>query len=196
MLQAVPCLRAASSALPSLCSPLTLDLLRTSCRALSRREAPGLNGVTWREYGIGLEDRLTDLHDRLPRGAYRAQASQRIYLPKADWRLRPIGIAALEDKVVQQAVVTIPNQMYEVDFRAFCYVFRPGRSPHQAPDALSVGISHKRVNWILDADIRGCFDQMNHEWTRKFVEHRVADPRLLRLLQKWLKAGVSEEGQW
>jgi RNA-directed DNA polymerase len=119
-----------------------------------------------------------------------------VYIPKADGRQRPLGIAALEDKIVQQAVVRILNQIYEVDFRGFSYGFRPGRSPHQALDALHVGINRKRVNWILDADIRGFFDNMSHEWTMKFMAHRIADNRVLRLIQKWLKAGVSEEGEW
>ncbi len=152
--------------------------------------------MTWQEYETGLEDRLVDLHSRVHRGAYRAQPSRRVYIPKADGRQRPLGIAALEDKIVQQAVVTILNQIYEVDFKGFSYGFRPGRSPHQALDALTVGIQRKRVNWVLDADIRGFFDNMSHEWTLKFVEHRVADRRILRLIQKWLKAGVSEDGQW
>ena len=143
-----------------------------------------------------LEDRLADLHGRVHRGAYRAQPSRRVYIPKADGRQRPLGIAAVEDKIVQQAVVTILNQIYEVDFKGFSYGFRPGRSPHQALDALTVGIQRKKVNWVLDADIRGFFDNMSHEWTMKFIEHRVADRRILRLIQKWLKAGVSEDGQW
>src|SRR5581483_5432320 len=121
--------------------------------------------------------------------------SQR-YIPKADGRQRPLGIAALEDKIVQQAVVTIVNQIYEVDFKGFSYGFRPGRSPHQARDALNVGIFRKRVNWVLDADTRGVFDNMSHEWTMKFIEHRVTDRRMLGLVQKWLKVGVSEDGQW
>jgi group II intron reverse transcriptase/maturase len=175
---------------------LTVELLRQSYYALKRNAAPGVDGMKWGEYEDGLEDRLTDLHGRVHRGAYRAQPSRRVYIPKADGRQRPLGIAALEDKIVQQAVVTILNEIYEVDFRGFSYGFRPGRSPHQALDALTVGIQRKRVNWILDADIRGFFDNMDHEWTMKFVEHRVADNRVLRLIRKWLKAGVSEDGEW
>lgn len=175
---------------------VNVDLLRASFHALKKNAAPGVDGVTWQEYENGLEDRLADLKDRVHRGAYRAQPSKRIYIPKADGRQRPIGIAALEDKIVQQAVVTILNAIYEVDFRGFSYGFRPGRSPHQALDALSVGIQRKRVNWILDADIRSFFDRMSHEWTVKFVQHRIADKRILRLIQKWLQAGVSEEGEW
>jgi RNA-directed DNA polymerase len=175
---------------------LTVGLLRESFYALKRQAAPGVDGVKWREYETGLEDRLTDLHSRVHRGAYRAQPSRRVYIPKADGRQRPLGIASLEDKIVQQAVVTILNAIYEEDFKGFSYGFRPGRSPHQALDALNVGICRKRVNWILDADIRGFFDNMSHEWTEKFVQHRVADARILRLIHKWLKAGVSEEGDW
>jgi retron-type reverse transcriptase len=175
---------------------LNVDLLRESFYALKRQAAPGVDGVTWREYENRLEDRLTDLHSRVHRGAYRAQPSRRVYIPKADGRQRPLGIASLEDKLVQQAVVTILNAIYEVDFKGFSYGFRPGRSPHQALDALNVGICRKRVNWILDADIRGFFDNMSHEWTEKFVQHRIADPRIHRLIHKWLKAGISEEGEW
>src|ERR1700688_4617441 len=175
---------------------LTVALLRDSFYALKRKAAPGVDGVTWQEYETGLEDRLADLHSRVHRGAYRAQPSRRVYIPKPDGRQRPLGVAALEDKIVQQTVVTILNQIYEVDFQGFSYGFRPGRSPHQALDALYVGILRKRVNWILDADIRGFFDNMNHEWTMKFIKHRVADRRILRLIQKWLRAGVSEDGQW
>jgi RNA-directed DNA polymerase len=175
---------------------LNVDLLRDSFYALQRKASPGVDGVTWQEYETGLEDRLVDLHSRVHRGAYRAKPSRRVFIPKADGRQRPLGIAALEDKIVQQAVVTILNQIYEVDFKGFSYGFRPGRSPHQALDALTVGIQRKRVNWVLDADIRGFFDNLSHEWTIKFIKHRVADLRILRLIQKWLRAGVSEHGQW
>src|SRR5271154_3478844 len=175
---------------------LNVDLLRDSFYALQRKASPGVDGVTWQEYETGLEDRLIDLHSRVHRGAYRAKPSRRVFIPKADGRQRPLGVAALEDKIVQQAVVTILNQIYEVDFKGFSYGFRPGRSPHQALDALVVGLERKKVNWVLDADIRGFFDNMSHEWTMKFIEHRVADRRILRLIQKWLKAGVSEDGQW
>src|SRR5271168_2643484 len=175
---------------------LNVDLLRDSFYALQRKASPGVDGVTWQEYETGLEDRLVDLHSRVHRGTYRAKPSRRVFIPKADGRQRPLGVAALEDKIVQQAAVTILNQIYEIDFKGFSYGFRPGRSPHQALDALTVGIQRKRVNWVLDADIRGFFDNMSHEWTMKFVEHRVADRRILRLIQKWLKAGISEDGQW
>ena len=175
---------------------LTVDLLRDSFYALKRKAAPGVDGVTWPEYETGLEDRLADLHNRVQRGAYRARPSRRVYIPKPDGRRRPLGIAALEDKVVQQAVVTILNQIYEEDFRGFSYGFRPGRSQHQALDALYVGITRKKVNWVLDCDILGFFDNLSHDWLIKFVQHRVADRRMLRLIQKWLKAGVMEEGQW
>jgi retron-type reverse transcriptase len=137
-----------------------VDLLRGSFYALKRQAAPGVDGVTWQEYEIGLEDRLADLHSRVHRGAYRARPSRRVYIPKADGRQRPLGIAALEDKIVQQAVVAILNQIYEMDFKGFSYGFRPGRNPHQALDALSVGLHRKRVNWVLDADIRGFLDRV------------------------------------
>ena len=175
---------------------LTVDLLRESYYALKRTAAPGVDGMTWPEYEEGLEDRIVDLHGRVHRGAYRAQPSLRAYILKADGRQRPLGIAALEDKIVQHAVVTILNQIYEVDFLGFSYGFRPERSAHQALDALNVGITRKRVNWILDADIRGFFDNLSHEWALKFLAHRVADNRILRLIRKWLKAGVSEDGEW
>src|SRR6201988_1716593 len=175
---------------------LSVDLLRDSFYALKRQASPGVDGVTWQEYETGLEDRLVDLHSRVHRGTYRAKPSRRVFIPKADGRQRPLGIAALEDKIVQQAVVTTLNQIYEVDFKGFSYGFRPGRSAHQALDALTAGIQRKRVNWVLDSDILGFFDNLSHEWAIKFIEHRVADRRILRLIQKWLKAGVSEDGQW
>jgi group II intron reverse transcriptase/maturase len=175
---------------------LTPGLLQASFYDLKREAAPGVDGVRWKEYEEGLAGRIADLHSRIHRGAYRAQPSRRVYIPKGDGRQRPLGIAALEDKVVQQAVVTILNQIYENDFAGFSYGFRPGRNQHQALDALMVGLTRQRVNWVLDLDIRGFFDNMDHEWTMKFVEHRVADPRVLRLIRKWLKAGVSEDGKW
>ncbi len=175
---------------------VTVDLLRDSFAALKRQAAPGVDGVTWRQYVVGLEDRLRDLHGRVHRGAYRAQPSKRAYIPKADGKLRPLGIATLEDKIVQQAVVTVLNQIYEADFMGLSYGFRPGRSQHDALDALWVGLVGKKVNWVLDADIRGFFDTLSHEWLEKFVEHRIADPRILRLIRKWLRAGVMEDGQW
>jgi len=175
---------------------LSVDLLRESYCALKRAAAPGVDGMRWKEYETGLEQRLEELHGRVHRGAYRAQPSRRVYLPKADGRQRPLGIAALEDKIVQQAVVAILNPIYEVDFVGFSYGFRPGRNPHQALDALSVGLTRKKVNWVLDADIRGFFDHIDHEWLAKFLQHRIADTRVLRLIQKWLRAGVSEQGQW
>jgi RNA-directed DNA polymerase len=175
---------------------LTADLLRESFYALKRKAAPGVDGVTWQEYETGLEGRLADLHSRVHRGAYRAKPSRRVFIPKPDGRQRPLGVAALEDKVVQQAVVTILNQIYEEDFRGFSYGFRPGRSQHQALDALTVALKKRKVSYVLDADIRGFFDHIDHGWMMKFVQHRVADPRILRLIQKWLKAGVMEEGQW
>jgi RNA-directed DNA polymerase len=180
----------------SLLHHVTMSLLRDSFYALKRQASPGVDGVRWQEYESGLEGRLADLHSRIHRGMYRAQPSRRVYISKADGRQRPLGIAALEDKIVQQAVVTILNRIYEVDFKGFSYGFRSARSPHQALDALVTGLERKKVNWVLDADIRGFFDNMSHEWTLRFIEHRVADRRILRLIRKWLKAGVSEDGQW
>ncbi len=175
---------------------VTIDLLRDSFGSLKRRAAPGVDGMTWQEYETGLEDRLADLHSRLHRGAYRAQPSRRVYIEKADGRKRPLGIAALEDKIVQRAVVTILNHIYEEDFLGFSYGFRSGRSQHQALDALSYALVKRKVNYVLDADIQGFFDNLDKAWMIKFVEHRVTDRRILRLIQKWLKAGVMEEGKW
>jgi RNA-directed DNA polymerase len=155
-----------------------------------------VDGVTWEEYGQNLEARLSDLHGRIHRGAYRAKPSRRVWIPKSDGRQRPLGIAALEDKVVQHAVGTVLNQIWEEDFRGFSYGFRPGRSQHDALDALNVGIARKKVNWVLDLDVRAFFDRIEHAWMIKFVEHRVGDKRIVRLIQKWLKAGVMEQGRW
>jgi RNA-directed DNA polymerase len=175
---------------------LTITLLRESFYSLKRKAAPGLDGVTWQEYETGLEDRLVDLHSRIHRGVCRAMPSRRVYIQKEDGRQRPLGVAALEDKIVQQAVVTILNQIYEEDFLGFSYGFRPGRSQHDALDALSYALLKRKVNYVLDADIKSFFDNLDKGWLVKFVEHRVADPLILRLIQKWLKAGVMEDGKW
>ena len=175
---------------------VTVDRLREAFYVLKHKAAPGVDGVTWEQYDIDLEDRLRDLHRRIHEGTYRAQPSRRVFIPKADGRQRPLGIAAVEDKIVQQAVARVLNQIYEVDFLGFSYGFRPGRGAHDALDALWVGLTGKKVNWVLDADIRGFFDAIDHGWLVKFLEHRIADRRVLRLIQKWLRAGVSEDGQW
>lgn len=180
----------------SLLHHITPELLRASFFALKKQAAPGIDGETWRDYAVDFERRINDLHGRIHRGAYRAQPSKRTYLPKPDGRMRPLGIAALEDKIVQQAARTVLECIYEQDFLGFSYGFRPGRSQHQALDALYVGITKQKVNWIIDADIRGFFDNISHEWLMKFLEHRIADRRMLRLLKKWLRAGVSEDGEW
>jgi group II intron reverse transcriptase/maturase len=171
-------------------------LLLDSFFQLKKQAAPGVDRVTWGEYEKGLEARIIDLHDRIHRGAYRAQPSRRVFIPKPDGRQRPLGIAALEDKIVQQAVVEVLNQIYEEDFAGFSYGFRPGRSAHDALDSLSAGIMTKKVNWILDADIKGFFDNISHEKLMELIELRIADRRTLRLIGKWLTAGVSEDGQW
>lgn len=175
---------------------ITVAQLHRSYRALSPHAAPGVDDVTWREYGEGLEIRTTDLHARVQGGRYRAQPSKRIYIPKADGRMRPIGIAALEDKIVQHAVAQLLSAIWEVDFANFSYGFRPGRKQHDALDAIYVALKKRRTNWVLDADIRGFFDNLDHEWLMKFVAHRVTDKRMLELIRRWLHAGVSEEGQW
>ncbi len=162
---------------------------------MKRDAAPGIDGETWRQYGKKLEENLQDLSVRLRRGAYRANPVLRVYIPKADGRQRPIGIPALEDKIVQRAVSRVLGVIYELDFLGFSYGFRPERSPHQALDALSVGILTKKVNWVLDADIRGFFDTLDHEWLVKFIEHRIGDRRIVRLIRKWLEAGVLEGGE-
>ena len=173
-----------------------IDLLRQSYPSLKKEAAPGVDGMTWEEYGKDLEGRLADLHSRIHRGAYQARPSRRVWIPKADGRQRPLGIAALEDKIAQYAVGTVLNQIWEEDFLGFSYGFRPGRGQRDALDALWVGIVRKKVNWILDLDIRSFFDKLQHSWLVRFVEHRIGDRRVVRLIQKWLKAGVVEEGQW
>jgi group II intron reverse transcriptase/maturase len=173
-----------------------LKLLWRSYWAINPKAAPGVDEVTWTEYGLNLEARLRDLHARVQQGRYRATPSRRVYIPKADGRLRPLGIASLEDKIVQRAVVEVLNAIYEVDFRGFSYGFRPGRKPHDALDALAVGLMRRRVNWVLDADIRDFFGQLDQGWLRKFLQHRIADKRVLRLIDKWLAAGVIENGEW
>jgi len=175
---------------------VTPALLRESFYALKRKAAPGVDGVTWKEYAAGLEDRLADLHSRVHRGAYRAQPSRRQWIPKGNGKQRPLGIAALEDKIVQQAVVRILNEIYEEDFRGFSYGFRPGRGQHMALDALYVAIKRRRVNWILDLDLKSFFDNISHEKLVQLIGKRIADPRVVRLIQKWLKAGVMEDGIW
>jgi len=175
---------------------VTVKLLGESFYALDRQAAPGADEVTWRQYEVGLEDRLRELHEKVHRGTYRAQPSKRAYIPKADGQMRPLGIAALEDKIVQQAMVTVLSHVYEADFLGFSYGFRTGRGAHDALDALSVGIARRKVNWVLDADIRGFFDTIDHECLMRFLEHRIADRRVLRLVRKWLRAGVSEDGAW
>jgi RNA-directed DNA polymerase len=173
---------------------VSVELLRLSFFALKKDAAPGVDGLAWRDYETSLEGNLEDLHDRVHRGAYRALPSRRQYIPKADGRQRPIAICALEDKIVQRAIAAVLNTIYEEDFLGFSYGFRPQRSQHDALDALMVGITTTKVNWILEVDIRSFFDEVNREWLAQFLEHRIADSRILRLIQKWLKAGVLEDG--
>ena len=175
---------------------VTPGLLLRSLDGLKRDAAPGADGVTWRDYERGALPRLEALRDRVRSGKYRAVPSRRVYIPKADGRLRPLGIASLEDKVLQRAVCEVLNAVYEADFKGFSYGFRPGRSQHDALDALYAGLTRKRVNWVLDADIRGFFDHLDREWLVKFLRHRIADERVLRLVMKWLNAGVIEDGTW
>jgi len=173
-----------------------VDRLRAAYWAIRPKAAPGVDGVTWTEYGQDLEANLRDLHARVHGGSYRARPSRRVFIPKADGRLRPLGIAALEDKILQRAVVEVLNAIYEADFLGFSYGFRPGRSPHDALDALAAGITRKKVNWVLDTDFREFFTSLDHRWLERFLEHRIADKRILRLIQKWMAAGVIEDGAW
>jgi RNA-directed DNA polymerase len=173
-----------------------LSMLREAYYGLKRDAAAGVDGETWREYGEDLESNLEELSGRLRRGAYRAKPVRRVYIAKADGRMRPLGVTALEDKIVQRATVEVMNAIYETDFLGFSYGFRPGKGQHNALDALYVGILTKKVNWVLDGDISSFFDGIDHEWLVKFIEHRIADQRVVRLIRKWLNAGVLEEGRW
>ncbi|HEX8936016.1 MAG TPA: group II intron reverse transcriptase/maturase, partial [Pseudonocardiaceae bacterium] len=173
-----------------------LARLRAAYWAIRPTAAPGVDGVTWEVYGQALDANLKDLHARVQGGGYRARPSRRAYIPKADGRQRPLGIASLEDKIVQRAVVEVLNAIYEADFLGFSYGFRPGRKPHDALDALAAGVLRKKVNWVLDADIRDFFTKLDQGWLERFLEHRIADQRILRLIRKWLAAGVIENGEW
>src|SRR5471030_2732367 len=170
------------------------DTLRTAFYALKRKAAPGVDGMTWHDYEAELELRIEDLHGRVHRGGYRPQPSRRVYIEKAYGKQRPLAIAALEDKIVQGATVMVLNAIYEGDFVGFSYGFRPRRGPHDALDALVVGISSKKVNHVLDADIRSFFDSVSQDWLVRFVEHRIGDRRIVRLIRKWLRAGILEDG--
>lgn len=175
---------------------LTPSLLAESFFALKRSAATGIDEVTWSAYENGLESRLVDLHERIHSGRYRARPSRRSYIAKADGGRRPLGIACLEDKIVQRAVTTVLASIYEVDFKNFSYGFRPERGAHDALDALSVGLTERSIHWVLDADIRGFFDTIDHGWLLRFLGHRIGDQRIIRLIQKWLRAGISEDGEW
>ena len=175
---------------------INVELLTSSFYQLKKKAAVGIDGMTWHEYEQDLEDRISDLHGRIHRGAFRATPSKRVYIEKADGQKRPLGIQSLEDKIAQHAVRTVLQCIYEEDFVGFSYGFRPHRSPHQALDALYVAITEKRVNWILDADIEGFFDNIDRDWLVKFIEHRVGDKRIVRLILKWLKAGIIEGTDW
>src|SRR5215208_3552373 len=173
---------------------INLDLLRMAFLDLKRTAAPGVDGLTWRAYAADLDHRIEDLHARVRRGAYRALPSRRRYIPKADGNQRPLAVAALEDKIVQRATAALLNAIYEEEFLGFSYGFRPGRSQHDALDALVVGISSRKVNFILDADIRSFFTEVSQDWVVRFLNHRIGDPRITRLIRKWLRAGVLEDG--
>jgi group II intron reverse transcriptase/maturase len=173
-----------------------INHLREAYYGLKRNAAAGIDGETWQHYGQNLEENLRDLSERLGRRAYQATPVRRVYIPKEDGRQRPLGIPALEDKIVQSVTAQILSVIWEEEFLGFSYGFRPGRSPHHGLDALTVGIERKRVSWVLDADIQGFYDSLSHEWLLRFVEHRIGDRRILALVQKWLRAGVLEDGTW
>ncbi len=182
--------------LTALLHHVTIDVLRAGFFSLKKAAAPGVDGVVFEDYAEDLEKNLEGLHERVHTGAYRALASRRRYISKADGRLRPLGIAALEDKIVQAAVVAVLTPIYEAEFLGFSYGFRPGRGQHDALDALAFGLGKRRINWVLDADIRSFFDTISHAWLIRFLEHRIRDRRIVRLVRKWLTAGVLEEGRW
>jgi RNA-directed DNA polymerase len=174
-----------------------IDRLRAAYLNIKRKGAPGIDGRTWEEYGRNLESNLTELSGRLKRGAYRAMPVRRTYIPKRDGRQRPIGVPVLEDKIVQRATAEVLNAIYEVDFLGFSYGFRPGRNQHNALDAVTVALESKKINWVLDIDIRGFFDAIDHKWMIRFIEHRIGDKQVVRHIKKWLKAGIFEdEQQW
>ena len=175
---------------------VTIENLEIAYRSLKRKAAPGVDGVIWSQYGENLAANLKGLHERIHKGAYRAKPALRRFIPKPDGRQRPLGIVTVEDKLVQRSVLQVMNAIYEEDFLGFSYGFRPGRHQHKALDALVCGISWRKVSWVLDADIRGFFDAIDHEWLMRFVEHRIGDRRVLRLIRKWLRAGVMEDGDW
>ena len=180
--------------LTALLHHVNVDKLSAAFYSLKRKAAAGVDGVTWQDYEANLERNLEDLHGRVHRGAYRPHPSRRTYIPKADGRQRSLAIAALEDKIIQGACVMVLNAIYEEDFLGFSYGVRPGRGPHDALDALAVAITRRKVNHILDADIRDFFGSVNHDWLIRFLEHRIGDKRIIRLIRKWLKAGIIEDG--
>ncbi len=183
--------------LTALLHHVTVDALRWAFFELKKDAAAGADGVTWREYEEGLEGRLADLHDRVHSGAYRATPSRRVNIPKPDGGTRPLGVAAIEDKIVQKAVTEIIlTPIYEAEFLGFSYGFRPGRGPHNALDALTVGLKRRKINWVVDCDIRAFFDNVSRDWLIRFLEHRIGDKRVIRLIIKWLSAGVMEAGEW
>jgi len=178
----------------SLFHHISVELLEAAFYELKTDAAAGVDRLTWKDYEADFDDKIEDLHDRVQRGAYRALPSRRVYIPKPDGRQRPLAVAALEDKIVQRAVVALLNAIYEEYFLGFSYGFRPGRGTHDALDALCVGITSRKVSYILDADIRSFFDEISQEWLVRFLEHRIGDRRIIRLIQKWLKVGVLEDG--